>query len=28
MGYDTRQMGRNIDKVSGPMRFMNSFSPW
>ena len=28
MGYDTRQMGRSIDNVSGPMRFMNSFSPW
>jgi len=28
MRYDTRQIGRNIDNVSGPMRFMNSFSPW
>jgi len=28
MGYDTRQMGRSIDNVSGPMRFMNKFTPW
>ncbi len=28
MSYDTWQMGRSIDTVSGPMRFMNSFSPW
>jgi hypothetical protein len=28
MGYDTRQMGRNVENVSGPMRFMNNFVPW
>jgi uncharacterized protein YoxC len=28
MRYDTQQMGRNIENVSGPMRFMNSFVPW
>ncbi len=28
MSYDTWQMGRNINNVSGPMRFMNSFTPW
>lgn len=28
MSYDTRAMGRNIENVSGPMRFMNSFVPW
>jgi len=28
MRYDTEQMGRNIERVSGPMRFMNSFVPW
>ena len=28
MRYDTQLMGRNIENVSGPMRFMNSFMPW
>ena len=28
MGYDTQIMGRNIENVSGPMRFMNNFMPW
>jgi len=28
MRYDTRLMGRNIENVSGPMRFMNNFLPW
>lgn len=28
MSYDTQQMGRNLDNVSGPMRFMNNFMPW
>jgi len=28
MSYDTEQMGRNIEKVSGPMRLMNNFMPW
>ena len=28
MRYDTRLMGRNLENVSGPMRFMNSFVPW
>jgi hypothetical protein len=28
MGYDTRVMGRNVENVSGPMRFMNNFVPW
>jgi hypothetical protein len=28
MRYDTHLMGRNIDNVAGPMRFMNSFMPW
>lgn len=28
MRYDTQTMGRNIDNVSGPMRFMNNFMPW
>jgi len=28
MGYDTQTMGRNMENVSGPMRFMNNFMPW
>ena len=28
MRYDTQLMGRNIENVSGPMRFMNNFMPW
>ena len=28
MSYDTRVMGRNMEDVSGPMRFMNDFMPW
>ena len=28
MRYDTQVMGRNIEDVSGPMRFMNDFMPW
>jgi uncharacterized protein YoxC len=28
MSIDTWAMGRNFDNVSGPMRFMNSFTPW
>ena len=28
MQYDTRSMGRNMQNVSGPMRFMNNFVPW
>jgi uncharacterized protein YoxC len=28
ISYDTRVMGRNIEDVSGPMRFMNDFMPW
>ena len=28
MQYDTMSMGRNIQNVSGPMRFMNNFVPW
>lgn len=28
MRYDTQTMGRNIENVSGPMRFMNNFMPW
>lgn len=28
MGYDTQTMGRNMENVSGPMRFMNNFAPW
>jgi len=28
MRHDTQLMGRNIENVSGPMRFMNSFVPW
>ena len=28
MSYDTQTMGRNIENVSGPMRFMNNFMPW
>ena len=28
MRYDTQTMGRNIENVSGPMRFMNNFVPW
>ncbi len=28
MSYDTQAMGRNIENVSGPMRFMNNFMPW
>jgi methyl-accepting chemotaxis protein len=28
MRYDTQAMGRNIEDVSGPMRFMNDFMPW
>jgi hypothetical protein len=28
MSHDTRTMGRNMENVSGPMRFMNSFVPW
>ena len=28
MSYDTRAMGRNLEDVSGPMRFMNDFMPW
>lgn len=28
MRYDTQAMGRNIENVSGPMRFMNNFLPW
>ena len=28
MGFDTQVMGRNIENVSGPMRFMNNFVPW
>ncbi len=28
MSYDTSLMGRNIENVSGPMRFMNKFVPW
>jgi uncharacterized protein YoxC len=28
MRYDTEHMGRNLENVSGPMRFMNSFVPW
>jgi len=28
MGYDTQAMGRNMENVSGPMRFMNNFMPW
>ncbi len=28
MRHDTQLMGRNIENVSGPMRFMNNFMPW
>ncbi len=28
MQYDTMSMGRNMQNVSGPMRFMNNFVPW
>lgn len=28
MRYDTQTMGRNIENVAGPMRFMNNFTPW
>ncbi len=28
MRHDTQTMGRNIENVSGPMRFMNNFMPW
>ncbi|MEE9491816.1 MAG: hypothetical protein V3W04_00360 [Gammaproteobacteria bacterium] len=28
MRYDTSSMGRNLQNVTGPMRFMNSFMPW
>lgn len=28
MRYDTAVMGRNMESVSGPMRFMNNFMPW
>ena len=28
MSYDTQAMGRSIENVSGPMRFMNNFMPW
>ena len=28
MSFDTQVMGRNIENVSGPMRFMNNFVPW
>jgi methyl-accepting chemotaxis protein len=28
MRFDTATMGRNIENVSGPMRFMNNFMPW
>jgi uncharacterized protein YoxC len=28
MSVDTWAMGRSFDNVSGPMRFMNSFTPW
>lgn len=28
MRYDTQTMGRNLENVSGPMRFMNNFMPW
>lgn len=26
--YDTSQMGRNLQNTTGPMRFMNNFTPW
>jgi len=28
MRFDTAVMGRNMESVSGPMRFMNNFMPW
>ncbi len=28
MSQDTQVMGRNIENVAGPMRFMNKFVPW
>lgn len=28
MRFDTANMGRNMESVSGPMRFMNNFMPW